>query len=198
MVIYAMCQIGKRVQDMCMLGIQMDLRLHLVIIQAKYLHQVYHLSGRQVYIKKEEYCKMKKSGKKLIVVMLMTAIAILAVACEKSKDTSEGDIENMTNVTVSMFDESYYDDVKAISLFGQEKIIEETKTIAEIKNLILNVTYSETDKNISDYYGTTILTMVRNDGSSWTVSLTSDLISDGEKTYLLEDDICSKIRDYFN
>ena len=156
------------------------------------------MSGRQVYIKKEEYCKMKKSGKKLIVVMLMTAIAILAVACEKSKDTSEGDIENMTNVTVSMFDESYYDDVKAISLFGQEKIIEETKTIAEIKNLILNVTYSETDKNISDYYGTTILTMVRNDGSSWTVSLTSDLISDGEKTYLLEDDICSKIRDYFN
>ena len=141
---------------------------------------------------------MKKYSKKLIVALLMTTIAISVVACEKSKNTNEGDSENMTNVTGSVFDESYYEDVKAISLFGQGKVIEDAETIAEIKNLILNVTYSETDKNISDYYGTTILTMVRNGGSSWTVSLTSDLISDGEKTYLLEEDICSKIRDYFN
>ncbi len=141
---------------------------------------------------------MKKYSKKLIVALLMTTIAISVVACEKSKNTNKGDSENMTNVTGSVFDESYYEDVKAISLFGQGKVIEDAETIAEIKNLILNVTYSETDKNISDYYGTTILTMVRNGGSSWTVSLTSDLISDGEKTYLLEEDICSKIRDYFN
>ena len=141
---------------------------------------------------------MKKYSKKLIVALLMTTIAISVVACEKSKNANEGDSENMTNVTGSVFDESYYEDVKAISLFGQGKVIEDAETIAEIKNLILNVTYSETDKNISDYYGTTILTMVRNGGSSWTVSLTSDLISDGEKTYLLEEDICSKIRDYFN
>lgn len=91
-----------------------------------------------------------------------------------------------------------YDRVKSISLFGRAEAIDDVKIIDEIKNLILNVSYSETDKNILDYYGTTMLTMVCEDGSLRAVSLTSELILDDGKTYALGEDICSKIREYFN
>ena len=142
--------------------------------------------------------KMIKNSNRLMVIVIITTIMLLMVACTENAHKNEDSTENTTSVVSSVFDENNYDGVKAISLFGKAEVIEDTNTIEEVKKLILNVDYSETDESILDYYGTTLLIMVCNDGSSRTVSMTSELILDGGKTYKVEEDICSKIREYFN
>ena len=64
-------------------------------------------------------------------------------------------------------------------------------------NYILSAKISKSNKNIFDYYGTTMLVFYYNDGSSKTVSMTSELILDLGITYDIENDICTLIKKKF-
>lgn len=141
---------------------------------------------------------MKMSSKKLIVLLMMSVIVSTFIACSNNIDEKTESESNMKNDRVSIFDESFYKDLKAVSLVGTDIIIEKEEIIDEIKQLILNVPHSKSDEDIFDYYGTTVLVLMYNDGSSKTISMTGKLILDLGETYTLENNICSEIRAFFN
>lgn len=128
------------------------------------------------------------------IILCVGVIVCVIISCKNKEMEEVSDIMENTMV----FNEGFYENLKAISLVGTGIIIEDKEIIENIKQLILGVSYSESTENILNYYGTTILVMIYNDGSSKTVSMTSEYILDRGNTYELETDICSQIRAYFN
>lgn len=139
---------------------------------------------------------MRRNQRKLAAILIIGAVLSTFNACGKTSN-ERLESESTMNDVISIFDESFFDNAKAISLVEKDLTIEDEKIINEIKQLIINVPHTESDKNIYDYYGPTILTLTYSDGSSKTISLTSDLILDGGNTFALNEDICSEIIDLF-
>lgn len=127
----------------------------------------------------------------MLVCISLITVGIL-VACTKNSKTSE-DVKEKKSV----FDKTFYDGAKSVELVGSDMVIEDTEVIEEIKNYILSAKISRSNKNIFDYYGTTMLVFNFDDGSSKTVSMTSELILDLGVTYDTENDICTEIKKIF-
>ena len=135
---------------------------------------------------------MKINIKRCMLVCIFLITAGILVACTKNSKTSEAVKEKK-----SVFDKTFYDGAKSVELVGSDMVIEDTEVIEEIKNYILSAKISRTNKNIFDYYGTTMLVFNFDDGSSKTVSMTSELILDLGVTYDTENDICTEIKKNF-
>lgn len=135
---------------------------------------------------------MKINIKRCMLVCISLITAGILVACTKNSKTSEAVKEKK-----SVFDETFYDGVKSVELVGNNMVIDNIEVIEEIKNYILSAKKSRSNKNIFDYYGTTMLVFNYDDGSSKTVSLTSELIFDLGVTYDVENDICTAIKNLY-
>lgn len=135
---------------------------------------------------------MKKNIKRCMLVCISLITVGILVACTKNSKTSE-DVKEKKSV----FDKTFYDGAKSVELVGSDMVIEDTEVIEEIKNYILSAKISRSNKNIFDYYGTTMLVFNFDDGSSKTVSMTSELILDLGVTYDTENDICTEIKKIF-
>ena len=135
---------------------------------------------------------MKINIKRCMLVCIFLITAGILVACTKNSKTSEAVKEKK-----SVFDKTFYDGAKSVELVGSDMVIEDTEVIEEIKNYILSAKISRSNKNIFDYYGTTMLVFNFDDGSSKTVSMTSELILDLGVTYDTENDICTEIKKIF-
>ena len=135
---------------------------------------------------------MKINIKRCMLVCISLITAGILVACTKNSKTSEAVKEKK-----SVFDKTFYDGAKSVELVGSDMVIEDTEVIEEIKNYILSAKISRSNKNIFDYYGTTMLVFNFDDGSSKTVSMTSELILDLGVTYDTENDICTEIKKNF-
>ena len=135
---------------------------------------------------------MKINIKRCMLVCIFLITAGILVACTKNSKTSEAVKEKK-----SVFDKTFYDGAKSVELVGSDMVIEDTEVIEEIKNYILSAKISRSNKNIFDYYGTTMLVFNFDDGSSKTVSMTSELILDLGATYDTENDICTEIKKIF-
>ena len=135
---------------------------------------------------------MKINIKRCMLVCIFLITAGILVACTKNSKTSEAVKEKK-----SVFDKTFYDGAKSVELVGSDMVIEDTEVIEEIKNYILSAKISRSNKNIFDYYGTTMLVFNFDDGSSKTVSMTSELILDLGVTYDTENDICTEIKKNF-
>lgn len=135
---------------------------------------------------------MNKNIKRCMLVCISIIAVGTLVACTKNSKMCEH-IKDKNSV----FDKNFYDGVKSVALAGNNKVIDDTRIIEEIKNYILSAKISKSNKNIFDYYGTTMLVFYYNDGSSKTVSMTSELILDLGITYDIENDICTLIKKNF-
>lgn len=137
---------------------------------------------------------MKKRWKLLYLCLIISTLTML-VACKGNENIKT--MVGVDNMNASVFEEEFYEDIKAISIMGTEKVIEDKEIIDKIINLIINVEHTVSEKDIMDYYGTTVLVMLCEDGTSRTVSMTSEMILDNGQTYSVKKDICSEIREYF-
>lgn len=135
---------------------------------------------------------MIRYGRKHIMVCILILTMGMLVACEEKNKMKE-DVEK----NISIFEEAFYEGVKSVTIVGTDKCIDDKELIDEIKKDILSVGKSESNKDIFDYYGTTVLVFTYDDGSSKKISMTSELILDLGQTYSLDKDICSLIRKKF-
>ena len=134
---------------------------------------------------------MKKKHIYILIYILILTMGMF-VGCEEKNKMKE-DVEK----NISIFEEAFYEGVKSVTIVGTDKCIDDKELINEIKNEILSVGKSKSNKEIFDYYGTTILVFSYDDGSSKKISMTSELILDLGETYSLDKDICSLIRKKF-
>ena len=132
--------------------------------------------------------------KKIVVICTLVIMLVGMVGCSRKDQSKDGE----TAVEKSIMTTDFYQGVCSIELAGSNIIIEDKAIIEEIKNDILSLEITKSDKNISDYYGNTVLTFNYDDGSSKTVTMTSKFIYDLGETYYTNKDICTPIRQKFD
>lgn len=90
-----------------------------------------------------------------------------------------------------------FQDINSINLIYYSKILTERNDIEKLRCIFNSITLSQTSESLYGIMGSLLLTFTYNDNSVRNICFTAKLLSEGNKTYKINRDICAEVRALF-